>query len=97
MNAREHVNLLILLVQQILQLSYFSFQTSNAIFQGLCVPSWKCSATQLVAGFAFEADIGTLGTAWSNAVTPDLLAPTPIAGLCNPTLGTAPHSNHLHR
>jgi hypothetical protein len=95
--ARQHVDFFVLLVKQVFELPHFGFESSNAIFQGLCVTSWKCSSAQLVAGLAFKADIGALCTGWSNAVTSNLLASAPIACLRNPTLRTASHPNHLHR
>ncbi len=97
MDAREHVDLLVLFVEQVLELAHFGLETSDAVFQRLCVTSRKSSPTQLVARLALEPDIGALRTAWSYAVTPDLLAATPVTGLCDPTRRSAPHANHLHR
>lgn len=97
MNSREHIDLLVLFVQQILQFSYFGFETSYSILQRLSVATWESSAAQLVAGFTFEPDVGTLGTSWSDTVTSDLLASASIAGLGNAALRGAAHPDHLHR
>ena len=73
----EHVNLLVLFIQQVFQFPHFSLQCPHPILQRLGVSAWKGPPTQLIAGLALESDIGTLGTTWSDTVATNLLAPTP--------------------
>lgn len=86
MHLGEYVDLFILLIQQILQLSNLSFQSSYLLFQRLCVTSREGSPAQLVACFALETNIRTLRAAWPDPIASDLLASTPITGLGDPIL-----------
>lgn len=95
--AREHVNLLILLVQQVLQISDFSFQSSHAFLQRFGIATRKGPAAQLVTRSTLKTNIGALCAARANAVTSDLFASTSITSLGNPALSTgATDLDHFH-
>jgi hypothetical protein len=64
----QHIDLFILLIQQVLQFPDFGFQPSNAIFQRLCVASREGSSAQLVTRLTLEANVGALGATWSDAI-----------------------------
>ena len=97
MNAREHIYLFILFVQQILEISNFGLQGAHSFLQRLGVSTGEGTATELVAGFAFEADIGALCTTGTDAVATDLLASATITGLGDTTLRAVPDLDHFHR
>lgn len=96
MNLREHVDLLVLTIQEIFQLLDLRFQGSNSLFQRLGISSRKSSSTQLVACLAFEPHIGALGATRCDAVASNLFAPTSVAGLGNPALGAGSNLDHFH-
>lgn len=96
MNLGQHVDLLILLIQQVFQFSDFEFERSHSIFERFGISAREGSSTELIAGLAFESDIGALGAAWANAITANLLASASIAGLRNTTLCCIAHPDDLH-
>lgn len=96
MQPRKHIDLLILLVEQLLQLADLSFQLSYALLERLGVASGKCATAELVAGLAFESNIGALGATWANAIAAYLLRAAPVAGLCNAGLAARPDFDHFH-
>ncbi len=92
----QHVQLLILLIQQILQFANFSFEGTHSFFKRLGISARERSSTQLVAGLALEADIGALGATRPNAIASYLLTSAAVAGLGNATLGSGSHLDHFH-
>ncbi len=92
----EHVDLLVLLVQQILEFPDLGFQGANTFLQRLGVSAWERASAEFVARAAFESDIGTLRAAGSDAVAPNLLAAAAVAGLGDTALRTRPHLDNLH-
>lgn len=76
MDARKYIDLFVLFVQQVLQLSHFGFEGPHALLQTLGVASGEGTSAELVAGLAFEANVGALGTARSHTIAADLLAST---------------------
>lgn len=60
MHLGEHIDLLILLVEQVLELAHLQLELAHALFQGLGVATRECAAAQLVAGSALKADVGAL-------------------------------------
>lgn len=97
MYPREHVDLLIFLVQQVLQVSDFGLQSSHTLLQRLGIATREGSAAQFVARFTLETDIGALCAARANTITSDLFASTSITGLSNPALCTgATDLDHFH-
>ena len=92
MQPRKHIDLLILLVEQLLQLADLSFQLSYALLERLGVASGKCATAELVAGLAFESDVGALRAAWSYTVAADLLASASTSyGQSSVSFGTMSH------
>ena len=83
-------------VQQILQLLDLTLQRSYTLFQRLGITPWESSTAQFIAGFALEANVGTLRTARGDAITANLLASASIASLRNSTLSTGANLDHLH-
>lgn len=96
MDARQDINLLVFLVQEIFQFPHFGFQRPDPFFQGLSVTSRESSSTKLIAGLTHEADVGALRTAGRDSITAYFLAPTAITSLSNPALSTRPHLDDLH-
>lgn len=96
MNTRQYINLLILLVQEILEFPHFGFQGSNSLFQRLGVAPREGPPAEFITRLALEAHVGALRAAGRHPITADLLTPTSIAGLSNPTLGTRPYLDDLH-
>ena len=72
-HLRQHINLFILFIQQVLQLPHLGFESANALFQGFSVASWERAPTQLVAGLALKADIGTLRARRAYTIAANLL------------------------
>ncbi len=97
MDTRKHIDLLILLVKKLLQLTDLPFQQSHSLLERLCVASGKCSAAELVASLAFEANVGALRATWADAVTSYLLGATSVACLCDTSLAAGPDFDHFHR
>lgn len=97
MHLGQHIDLLILLIQQIFQFPDLQLQLAHALLQGLGISPRKGAPAQLVAGAALEADIGTLGTTRSDTIATDLLAAAAVAGLGDSALGTGAHFDNLHR
>lgn len=97
MHLGQHIDFLILLVQQILQFPDFGLQRANSLFQRFGVAAWECSSAELVARLALEADVGTLRAARSDPIAAYLLAATAITGLGNPALRTRPNLDNFHR
>jgi len=96
-DPREHINLLVLLTEQLLQLANLPFQQTHSLLERLGVTPGKRSATELIAGLAFETDIGALCATRADAVAADLLGATSIACLCDAGLATGPNLDHFHR
>ena len=92
----QHVNLLVLFVKQVLQLSVLPLEHSHSLLQRLGVPARKGPPAQLVAGAALEADGGALRAGRAGAVAADLLAATAIAGLGDAALGAGPDLDDFH-
>lgn len=92
----QHIDLLILLIQQVLQVPHFGLERPHSFLQRLGVSSGECSAAEFVAGLAFEADVGALRTARSDSVAADLFASASVTGLGNAALGPAAHLDHFH-
>jgi len=97
MNAREHINLLIFLVEQLLQLAHLCLQESYALLQRLGISSWEGATAQLVAGLAFESDVGALRATGADSVAAYFLGATSVAGLGDAGLATLPDFDYLHR
>jgi hypothetical protein len=95
-HAREHVNLLIFLVEQVLQLAHFRFQQSHSLLQRFGVSSREGAATELVAGLAFESDVCALRAAWADAIAAYLLRATSVACLGDASLTACPDFDHFH-
>lgn len=97
MYPREHVNLLILLVQQILQVFDLCLQGSHSFLQRLGITTGESTAAQLITRFALETNVGALGTAWSDAIATNLFASATITGLGDPALSAgATDLDHFH-
>jgi len=96
-HPREHVDLLVLLVQQVLQLPHLALEDADALLERLGVAAREGAPAELVARLALEADVRTLRAAGADAVASDLLAPAAIAGLCYPDLGGRADLDDLHR
>lgn len=86
MQFGEHVDFLVLFVQQVLEITHLGFQDAHALFQTLGVASGKCAATELIAGAALEANVGTLGAAGANTVASYFFASASVTGLGDATL-----------
>lgn len=97
MYTREHINLLILFIQQVLEIPNFRLQGAHSFLQRLGISTRESTATELVASFAFEADIGALCTTGTDAVATDFLASATITGLGDTTLRAVPDLDHFHR
>jgi len=97
MHLRQHIDLLILFVQQVLQFPHFRLERAYSLLQRLGVSTRECSSTELVARLALEAHVGTLRAAWPDAIAAYLLAAAAITGLGNPALRIRPNLDHLHR
>jgi hypothetical protein len=95
-DAGKHVNLLILLVEQFLQLAYFSLQEPYSLLQRFGVPSGKGTTAELIAGLTLEADVGALGAARTDAIAAYLLGATAVACLGNAGLAIGADFNHFH-
>lgn len=96
MHPRQHVDLLILLVQYIFQFSNLRFQRTDPFLQRLGVTSREGPSTQLVARLAFEPDVGTLRAARSDSIASYLFTPTPVTGLSDTTLCACADLDHFH-
>ena len=92
----EHVDLLVLLVQQILEFPDLAFQGANPLFQRLGVSAGERASAEFIARAAFEADVGTLRAAGSDAIAANLLAAAAVAGLGDTALRTRAHLDNLH-
>lgn len=94
----QHVDLLILLIQQVLQIFDFGLQGSHSFLQRLGITARERPTAQLVARLALEPNVGTLCAAGTNAIASDLFASASVAGLGNPTLCTgAADLDDFHR
>jgi hypothetical protein len=96
MNPGENVEFLVLFVQEILEFSDLSLEGSYSILQRFGIATRKCSSAQFVTGLAFKTNVGALRALWTDAITPDLLAPAPVASLGYPALCIATDPDHLH-
>lgn len=97
MYPREHVNLLILLIQQILQVFDLCLQGPHSFLQRLGITTGESTAAQLITRFALETNVGALGTAWSDAIAANLFASATITGLGDPALSAgATDLDHFH-
>ena len=83
MNSRKHIDLLVLLIEQLLQLADLCLQESYALLERLGVTSGKCATAELVAGLALKTNVGALCATWANAIAAYLLRTASIAGLCD--------------
>jgi len=94
---REHVDLLILLIQQFLQIFDLRLQRSYSFLQRLGITTRESTAAQLITRFALETNVGALGAAGSDAVATNLLTSAPITGLGDPALTAgATDLDHFH-
>lgn len=91
----ENVDLLVLFVEEVLQILDLSLQIPHTLLQRFGVSSREGAATQFVARFTFESNIGTLRAAWANTITANLLASASVAGLGDAALGAA-DLDHFH-
>lgn len=64
MHLGEHLDLLVLLVQKILQLANFTLENSHTLLQGLGVAPRKGPPTELVRRLALKAHIRALRARW---------------------------------
>lgn len=96
MDSRQHIDLLVLLIQQVLQILHLGFQRSHSLLERLRISSGKGATTEFVTGLALETDIGALGATWSNAVAANLLTSAAITGLRNTALRTIADLDHFH-
>jgi hypothetical protein len=96
MHLGQHVDLLVLLVQQVLEFADLALELPHALLERLGVSTWEGAAAQLVAGAALEADAGALRAAGSDAIAANLLATAAVAGLSNPALGAGAHLDNFH-
>lgn len=96
MDARQHVDLLIFLVEQLLELAYFGLEHAHALLERLGVSSREGAAAELVAGLALESNIGALRAAWADAVAAYFLGATSVACLSNAGLAVGADLDHFH-
>lgn len=96
MNLGQHIDLFVFLVQEIFQVTDLCLQCSNSLFEAFRITSGKGPPAELIAGAAFEANIGTLRTGWPDAIASYLLASAAVAGLGDAALRTAAHLNYFH-
>jgi len=73
-DAREHVDLFVLFVEQVLQLPNLGLEAAHTLFERLGVAARKGSPAELIAGLALEAYILALGAAGSDAIAADFLS-----------------------
>jgi hypothetical protein len=92
----QHVYLLVLLIQQVLEFPHFQLELSNALLERLGVTPGEGAAAELVAGLAFESDVCALRACWADAIAADLLASAAVAGLGDAALGAAADLDDFH-
>lgn len=97
MDSGKHIDLLVFLVEQLLQLADLSFKQPHALFERLCITSWERPSTELVASLAFKANVGALCAAWANAIAAYLLRAASVAGLCDAGLAARADLDNFHR
>jgi len=97
MHLRQHVDFLIFLVQQILELSNFGFQGTDSLLQRLSVSTRECPSAEFIACLALKAYVGALRAARSDSIASYLLAATAITSLGNPALRIRPNLDNFHR
>ena len=93
---RQHVNLLVFFVEQILQLANLGLERPHALLKRLCVTTWEGATAELVACLALEADVDALSAAGADAVAANFLGATSVAGLGNARLGGGPDLDNFH-
>lgn len=96
MYPREHVNLFVLLVEQLFELACLGLEDPHALLQGLGVAPGEGATAELVAGLALKADIGALCAAGADSVAAYLLGSTSVAGLGDAGLAVGPDFDHFH-
>ncbi len=96
MHPGEHVDFLVFLVEQLLQLAHLRLQRAHSLFQGLGVSSGKGATAKLIARLTLKAHVGALCAAGANAVTADLLGAAAIACLSDAGLAIRADLDHLH-
>lgn len=96
MHGREHVNLLVLFVEQILELSDFGLELADTLLKRLGIASRKRSSAEFVAGTAFEANVGALGARGPDTIAANLFATTAITSLSDTALSTGADFDNLH-
>lgn len=72
-HPRQHVDLLVLVVQEVLEITDFGLKRPYTLLQRLCVAPGEGSPTQLIARPTLEPDIGTLRARRPYAITPNFL------------------------
>lgn len=92
----KDVNLLVLFIHKILELPDLGLELANALLERLGVAARKGSTTELIAGAAFEADVGALRAGRSDTIAANFLAPASITSLGNAALCTVAHLDDLH-
>lgn len=97
MNAGEHVDLLIFLVEQLLELAHFGLQHAHTLLERLGVTPGEGATAELVAGLALESNVGALRAARADAVATYFLGATSVAGLSNAGLAVGADFDHFHR
>jgi hypothetical protein len=60
MHLGQHFDFLVLLVQQVLELSDLALERPHSLLKRFRIASGKGTATEFVTGAAFEPDVGTL-------------------------------------
>ena len=96
MKSGQHVDFLVLLVQQVLEFANLGFQSAHPFLQRLCVTSRKGTTAQFVASLALKADVQTLCATWADTVASDFLGATSVASLSDAGLGAGADLDHFH-
>jgi hypothetical protein len=95
-DAREHVDLLVLFVEQVLELAHFRLQEADSLLERLGVSAREGAPAELVARLALESDVGALGAAGADAVAAYFLGATAVACLGDAGLAVGADLDHLH-
>ena len=74
-DSREHINLLILGIQKVLEFLDLRLQLTNSFLERFRVTAREGTPAQLVRSLALKADITALCTTRTKAVTTNLLTP----------------------
>lgn len=95
-HSGEHVNFLVLFVEQVLEFADLALELADAFLERLGVAARKGAAAEFVAGAALEADVGALRACRAGAVAANLFAAAPVAGLGDAALRAGADFDDLH-